>query len=163
MSETEFLFVIAQVAATFAGFSTLVVVVRQDPRRAYGELVTARLISMLQRSLITILFCFVPFLPRYAGLPAVYSWRLSARMFFVAWRIFYFHTLYRLRGVFARVRRSHRWPVLGVDPIAMAALALGSFGFLGSSIGVVYLCCTLTMLYICGFLFLQQVRALNVE
>jgi len=165
MSETEFLFAIAQVAATFAGFSTLVVVVRQDARRTRGALVTARLISMLQRSLITILSCFVPFLPRYAGLSAIYSWRLSSGVFFVAWLIHYVHNLYRLRsqGVFAHLSGYNRWNVFVVDPVTMAALALGSVGFWGSNIEVVYLCCTLVMLYICGFLFLQQVKALNVD
>lgn len=165
MSETEFLFAIAQVAATFAGFSTLVVVLRQDPRRARGALVTARLVSMLQQSLITILFCFVPFLPRYAGLSAIYSWRLCSGLFFVVWLIHYIHNFYRLRGqgVLTHLSRSNRWNVFVVHPVAMAVLALGSFGLWGSSIGMVYLSCTLAMLYLCGFLFLQQVRALDVN
>jgi hypothetical protein len=165
MSETEFLFAIAQVAATFAGFSTLVVAIRQDPSKSRGGLVTARLISMLQQSLITILFCFVPFLPQHAGLSAIYSWRLSSGLFLVAWFIHYFHNLSSLRsqGIFAHLSRSNRWNVFVVHPIAMAALALGSFGLWGNKVGMVYLCCTLVMLYLCGFLFLQQVRALNVD
>jgi len=86
-------------------------------------------------------------------------------MFFVAWLIYYIHNLYRLssQGVFAHLSRFNRWNVFVVDPVTMAALALGSLGFWGSSIEVVYLCWTLVMLYICGFLFLQQVRALNVD
>jgi len=165
MSETEFLFAIAQVAATFAGFSTLIFVIRQEPRLARGALVTGRLISMLQQSLITILFCFIPFLPRYAGLSPLSSWQLSSGLFCIAWLIHYVHNLSRLwrEGLFHHLSRSNRWNVFIIHPLAMAALALGSCRVWGRETGLAYLCCTLTMLYLCGFLFLQQVRALNVD
>ena len=165
MSEAEFLFSVALVAATFAGFATLVVVIRQGPDRPNNALIARRLVTMLQQSLITILFCFIPFLPQYADLSPLSSWRLSSSLFCIAWLIHYVHNVNRLRkeGLLRQLSPSNRWHVYLVHPMAIAALALGSFGVWGRQGGLVYLCCALTMLYLCGFLFLQQVRALNIE
>ena len=85
MVEADFLFTIAEVAAAFAGFSTLVVVVARRSRDTTGRLATTRLTNMLRLSLLVILFSLVPYLPTYSGLSKIGAWRVSSGLFATLW------------------------------------------------------------------------------
>lgn len=162
MAETDFLFTVAEVAATFAGFSTLVVVVQQQFSGGGSALVAARLISMLSQSLLAILFCLLPFLPEYAGLSTSASWRLSSGLFCLAWLAYYLNILLRIRarGIFSAMSIMNRLNVFATHPVAIVVLGLGALGLWNHHTGLVYLCCILGLLALCGFLFLQQVLAI---
>ena len=162
MVEADFLFTVAEVAAAFVGFSTLVVVVQQRLTGTRVALVTTRLMAMLRQSLMAILFCFVPFLPEYAGLSSAAAWRLSSALFCFVWLIYYIGILLsaRAQGYHPGSSTVNRVNVFAVHPLAIVALGLGALGLWGDKAGLVYLCCILGILYLCGFLFLQQVAAI---
>jgi hypothetical protein len=157
--EAEFLFSVAEIAATFAGFATLIVVVAERLSGEQSQLVSRRFISMLAQSLIVIFFSLFPYLPLYAELPATAAWRLSSGVFAMAWLAYW---VTNIRGYPLSVRNSllstgNKLHILVVHPAGIAAGVLGAVGVWGERTGLVYLCAILTMLYLCGYLFLQQV------
>jgi hypothetical protein len=156
--EADFLFTVAEVAAAFAGFSTLVVVVAQRSRNVRGELATAKLTNMLRLSLLVILFSLVPYLPLYFGASEIKAWRISSGLFAFLWLVYFLDCLRR-----AVPTRFHGFGLVnkinffGVEGLAILALVAGAFGAWRSHTGFVYLSSLLAMLYISGWLFLQQV------
>lgn len=121
--------------------------------------------GMLRLSLLAIVSCLVPFLPAYAGLPDVVAWRLSSGFFGLGWLIYYVYIVITLRGqgLLPRVSLLNRINLVGVHPSAVLSLMLGAFGLWGERTSLVYLSCILVILYLCGFLFLQQVTAISEE
>ena len=159
MVEADYLFTIAEVAAAFAGFSTLVVVVAQRSRVGTGELSTIRLTNMLRLSLLVILFSLVPYLPMYSGISSVGAWRISSGLFAALW-FMYMAYGFRHMVLDETLRRASRIDKINffvIETLAVLALAGGALGAWGDQIGLVYLTCLLVMLYISGWLFLEQV------
>ncbi len=133
MDEAEFLFTIAEVAAAFAGFSTLVVVVAQRSRYSTSGLSTVRLTNMLRLSLLVILFSLVPYLPMYLGVAEIDAWRISSGLFALLWLAYFLDCLRRavptrFRG-FGLVNRIN---FFGVESLAILALLAGTIGLLSS-------------------------------
>ena len=162
-TDSDFLFIVAQIAATFAGFSTLVVVVSQRLSGTRSRLVTIRLLLMLRLSIIAIMFCLVPFLFERAGSTGQVPWRLSSAFLAAAWLTHCgstVHTFHRA-GLLAQLSLLNRINLFAIQPAAIIALGLGVLGIWGRFIAVVYLGAILCMLSICGFLFFQQVAALS--
>ena len=159
MVEADFLFTIAEVAAAFAGFSTLVVVVARRSRDISGRLATTRLTNMLRLSLLVILFSLVPYLPTYSGLSKIGAWRVSSGLFAVLWLAYIAYGLRHmvLDGTLRRASRVDKFNFFVVETLAVLALAGGALGAWGDRTSLVYLTCLLAMLYISGWLFLEQV------
>ena len=159
MVEADFLFTIAEVAAAFAGFSTLVVVVAQRSRDSTSELSTVRLTNMLRLSLLVILFSLVPYLPTYSGISRVGAWRISSGLFAALWLAYIAYGLRHmvLDGTLRLASRVDKINFFVVETLAVFALAGGALGAWGDQTGLVYLTCLLVMLYISGWLFLEQV------
>ncbi len=156
MVEADFLFTIAEVAAAFAGFSTLVVVVAQRSRK--GLVAAIRLTNMLRLSLLVILFSLVPYLPVYFGGSAIGAWRISSGLFALLWLAYLLAGLRQaLPHGFRGYSLLNKINFFGVEALAILALFGGAFGAWRSETAFVYLCCLLAMLYISGWLFLQQV------
>ena len=165
MEASDYLFTIAEVAAAFAGFSTLVVIVAQRLSGIRSERGALALVNMLRLSLLVILFALFPYLPNYSGLTDLQAWRVSSALFALGWLIYLIGGVpWMLAG---RMLPSLTWVnklnVFVVEPGAVVALALGAFGTWGAQTGLVYLSCLLIMLYVAGWLFLQQVVAIARE
>jgi hypothetical protein len=156
--EADFLFTIAEVAAAFAGFSTLVVVVAQRSRKGRAELAAIRLTNMLRLSLLVILFSLVPYLPAYLGGSVIGAWRISSGLFALLWLAYFLAGLRQsLPHGFRGYTLLNKINFFGVEALAILALFGGAFGAWRSETAFVYLCCLLAMLYVSGWLFLQQV------
>jgi hypothetical protein len=161
----DYLFAIAEIAAAFAGFSTLVVIVAQRLSGVRSEFGALALVNMLRLSLLVILFSLFPYLPNYSGASDLQAWRISSAFFALGWFVY-------LLGVFQVVSIRRALPVLSwvnkfnlfvAEPGATLALAAGAFGAWGSQTGLVYLSCLLVMLSAAGWLFLEQVVAIARE
>ena len=160
MVEADFLFTIAEVAAAFAGFSTLVVVVARGSHDT-SEVASARLTNMLRLSLLVILFSFVPYLPAYVGASEASAWRISSGLFALLWLSYLVYSLRDMVRFRGRVGVVNKINFFGVEPVAILVLTAGAFGLWRSYIGFVYLSSLLAMLYVSGFLFLQQVNEIS--
>ena len=85
MSDTDFLFTVAEVAVTLAGFAGLVSVIAQRPAGRFADLAAHRLRTMLLYSLTATVFSLIPYLFLRAGLGDELSWRMCSAGFFAAW------------------------------------------------------------------------------
>ena len=158
MFDADFLFVIAEIAAAFAGFSTLVVVVSQG-RGSAGTASGHRLVSMLRLSLLVILCSLIPYLPSRLGLAEASAWRLSSGFFAILWVVYYVSGLRLLGPKAGRLHASliNKINFFGVETLAILGLAAGALGAWGNQVAFVYLCSLLAMLYVSGWLFLELV------
>jgi len=74
MDVVSALLVVAQIAATFAGFTALLSLIRRE--RGHDELVLAnfRVMMMIEQSMITLFLCFVPVLLLQTGIVEIQVW-----------------------------------------------------------------------------------------
>jgi hypothetical protein len=76
MTGTDALTTIAQVSATLAGFSGIIVAVRQRGLAAWETHHLYMFRLMLLVSLVTVLFALIPFAPYHLGMPEKVTWRV---------------------------------------------------------------------------------------
>lgn len=163
MPESDFLFTVAEIAAAFAGFSTLIVVVSERLSGTRGETVAYRLRLMLILCLITILFCLFPYLPIRFGLSSSAAWQVSSGAFGIVWFGYWclaFRAI-RERGLVRDLTRFNRFNLYGIHPAMVVVLLFSCAGLAGAFALPLYLLSVLVMLGQSGVLFLEQVWALG--
>ena len=157
MVDSDFLYAVAQVGATYAGFSTLVAIV------AYrGEIgaIPARIYYMLMLSLIVIMSSFLPQIIQYFGADSELSWRIASALYAAAWAGYWINAIFTIGKRFSsqsELRLLNKLNTYALHPAAICVLLLGAFGLWGRLTGAVYATALFVMLYMSAYLFLQIV------
>lgn len=160
MIDPEFLYAVAQVGATYAGFSTLVAVVahRRDTGRIPGLIY-----YMLLLSIIVVAFSFVPAVVQNYGATESVSWKVSSALYGLVWSAYWINALITLKSRFrigSDLRFLNKLHTYLVHPSAIIMLFSGAFGVWGKSTGAVYATALFIMLYMSAYLFLQIITGL---
>lgn len=155
----EFLYAVAQVGATYAGFSTLVAVVAYK-----GETgpIPARIYYMLLLSLMVVLAAFLPLLIQYFELAPESAWRIASGSYALAWGSYWVNAIRTIRSRFGSWRRLsflNRFNTYAVHPASVVVLVLGSIGIWGELVSAVYATTLFVMLYMSAYLFFQVVMS----
>ena len=158
MIEPDFLYIIAEVGAAFAGFSTLVAIIGN---RGF---VTAQVVSMLMLSVLVVLFALLPSLPAF-DLADTGTWRVVSGLYAVSWAIYWVNVLHGFRtyryGVgFAELAWTNRINAFVVHPGSIAMLIGTAIGLFGDAAASVYTAALFVMLAMSGFLFVQLTHTL---
>lgn len=160
MIDAEFLYAVAQVGVTYAGFSTLVTVVayRRDIRT-----LPARIYYMLLLSIIVIAFAFVPVIVRAYDIGDSLGWRISSGLFGAVWGLYWIHAIATLRNrfpVWESLSFLNKANTVVFHPGGAIVLLLGAFGLWGERTAAVYVTALFVMLYMSAYLFLQVIVGL---
>jgi hypothetical protein len=158
--DPDFLYTVAQVGVTYAGFSTLVTVVAY--RRNIG-VVAARIYYMLLLSIIVISFAFVPVIIQAYDVNDTISWRVSSGLFGATWGVYWINALVKLRTrfrVWDTLSAINKLNTVVVHPGSVVCLFLGSIGVWGIYTSAVYVTALFMMLYMSALLFLQIIIGL---
>jgi hypothetical protein len=155
----EFLYAVAQVGATYAGFSTLVAVVAYK-----GETgpIPARIYYMLLLSLMVVLASFLPLLVQYFGLIQESAWRIASGVYAVAWGSYWVNAIRTIRSRFGSIEGLsflNRFNTYVVHPVSVSVLVLGFIGAWGGQVSAVYATTLFVMLYMSAYLFFQIVMS----
>lgn len=153
----EFLYAVAQVGATYAGFSTLVAVVAYK-----GETgpIPARIYYMLLLSLMVVLASFLPLLVQYFGTNHEFAWRIACGFYALAWGSYWINAIRTISRRFGSIKRLsflNRFNTYVVHPVSVAVLVLGLIGAWGDWVSAVYATTLFVMLYMSAYLFFQIV------
>ena len=158
--DPEFLYAVAQVGATYAGFSTLVAVVAY--RRDTGP-IPSRIYYMLLLSIIVVAFSFVPALVQSYEATEAAAWKIASALYSLVWGAYWINALITLRSRF-RIGRDlsflNKLNTYLIHPSAIIVLLLGAIGVWGNSTGAVYVTALFIMLYMSAYLFLQIIIGL---
>ena len=160
MVDPDFLYTVAQVGVTYAGFSTLVTVVAY--RRNMGAM-PARIYYMLLLSIIVISFAFVPVVIQTYEVSETIAWRVSSGLFGAAWGAYWINAIVTLRTrfrVWETLSTTNKLNTAVMHPGSIICLFLGSFGVWGMYTSAVYVTALFIMLYMSAFLFLQIIIGL---
>jgi len=155
MIDTEFLYAVAQVGVTYAGFSTLVTVVayRRDNRT-----LPARIYYMLLLSIIVVAFSLVPAVCQAYQLSEAVNWRISSGLFGVAWGAYWINAIVTLKKrfpVWDSLTLLNKANTAVIHPASASVLLLGASGLWGQLTAAVYATGLLVMLFMSAYLFLQ--------
>ena len=153
MDSRDLLLTIAEVAIAFAGFASLAAVVATTSERS-ARMNAMRFRTLLQNSITTVAFCFVPFVPPHYGFSTNASWGVSSLL--LAAVVAAEHLLFiRLYGgsnpTAASARVIALWQFLAWLPVVLAIL--GPLG-VGSIVGN-YILALLTLLAASALSFLR--------
>lgn len=153
----EFLYSVAQVGATYAGFSTLVAVVAYK-----GETgpIPARIYYMLLLSLTVVLASFLPLLIQYFQIAPELAWRLASGLYALAWGSYWINAIRSIKSRFGSIKSLsflNKFNTYVVHPASIAVLVLGLIGALGDLVGAAYATTLFVMLYMSAYLFFQIV------
>ena len=160
MIDPEFLYAVAQVGATYAGFSTLVAVVAH--RRDMGP-IPSRIYFMLLLSIIVVAFSFVPAVVQNYGATESEAWKVASALYGFVWGAYWINALVSLKtrfpvqGDLSLLNKLHTYLL---HPGAIIMLFLGALGLWGTVIGAVYATALFIMLYMSAYLFLQIITGL---
>lgn len=160
MVDPDFLYTVAQVGVTYAGFSTLVTVVAY---RRDMSVVPARIYYMLMLSVIVISFAFVPVVIQSYDVSETTAWRVSSGLFGAAWGVYWINAIVKLRTrfrVWKTLSTINKLNTAVVHPASIVCLFLGSFGVWGMYTSAVYVTALFIMLYMSALLFLQIIIGL---
>ena len=159
MQDFDFLFIVAEVAVTLAGFAGLVTIIAQrlSSGESHAGVEAHQLRAMLIGSLLTAGFALFPYLPIRLGLPTDIAFRLSSFCFLVAWIAALAAAWPTVRSLRASGEYASPPPLfyvnMAVHGSSVVALALASAGVFGPAAGAAYLCALFASLYISGSLF----------
>ena len=160
MVDPDFLYTVAQVGVTYAGFSTLVTVVAY--RRNMGA-VPARIYYMLLLSIILISFALVPVVIQTYNVNENLAWKVSSGLFAVAWGAYWINAIVKLRTrfkVWDTLSTTNKVNTAVIHPASVICLLLGTFGVWEKYTSAVYVTALFIMLYMSAFLFLQIITGL---
>jgi len=158
--DPDFLYTVAQVGVTYAGFSTLVTVV------AYGRdtgAMPARIYYMLLLSIIVIAFAFVPVVIQAYDVSEALAWRMSSGLFGIVWGAYWINAIVKLKTrfqVWDTLSTLNKLHTVVLHPGSATCLLLGIFGLWGTYTPAVYVTMLFIMLYMSAFLFLQIITDL---
>lgn len=160
MVDAEFLYAVAQVGVTYAGFSTLVTIVAY--RRQFGA-IPARLYYMLLLSIIVIAFAFVPIVFRAYKIDESVAWSVSSGLFGVVWAAYWANAILTLRSrfpVWRDLSLLNKINTTVIHPGSAAMLVLGALGVWDTFTEAVYISALFVMLSMSAYLFLQIIVGL---
>jgi len=164
MMHTDFLFAVAEVGATYAGFSTLVAVVAY---RMGGSPIPARIYYMLLLSLMVVAFAFVPAVIQFYGASELTAWKTASILYALVWISYWATGRWRMRRSvqfnFSSMTLLNKLNSYVIHPIAIGALLLSGLGVWGQLVGAVYTTVLFVNLYFSAFLFLQVVAGILGE
>ena len=154
---SDFLFIVAEIAAAFAGFASLAAVISQrresgDPR---STLDFRTLQNVLMLSLMTVAFALMPSLLERQNLAPATVWRIAAGVYVAGVSVYVWYFLQRIMNAYGGVGRE--LPRSFIINIAFV------FASIGSQIGVMggfapastYLLAISVVLYCAGFGFVR--------
>ena len=162
MVDYEFLYSLAEVAAAFAGFSTLISFVAA---RKISSLEPSRIIAMLALSIMVVLFSLIPSLLVQYQLDQSTSWQVLCALYAATW-LFYFAGIVnnlRVGGLGASIKSLpllNKLNTFGVHPISILALALGALRIIDTPASWLYVTGLFVMLFLSAQLFIQIVISL---
>jgi len=155
--DPDFLYTVAQVGVTYAGFSTLVTVIayRRDMKA-----LPARIYYMLLLSVIVITCALLPTIFLAYELSDSTAWQTSSGFFGVVWCAYWINAIVKLKTRF-RVWDSlallNKINTAVVHPAAIILLFAGAVGLWGKFTEAVYVTALFIMLYMSAYLFLQVI------
>lgn len=166
MTPEETLPIIAQLAATFAGFTALVSVVDQGQGGRWAKISIWRILQMLSISLGLIFLCFVPSLLSSLEVPADRVWWLANAVFVAA-------TVVRFSSIVSNVRKlgeqrarlNHTVFVtaMGATTIPPLLSLLGLIGLLKVDLAGLYLLGMLGQLLAAAVIFFALISQLDQD
>ena len=161
--DQNFLYTLAEIAAAFAGFSTLVAFIAA---RQISDLEPTRVIAMLSLSIMVVVFCLLPALPQMYGLPASTYWYFLCGFYASIWACYYAGILRNLRhggpdAGFGALPFLNKLNTFCIHPLSIAAMAFGASGTTGLHPALVYVTGLFVMLILSAQLFIQIVLSLT--
>lgn len=158
--------IIAQLAATFAGFTALVSVVDQGQGGRWAKISIWRILQMLSISLGLIFLCFVPSLLASLGVPPGRVWWLANAVFVVTAVVRLSSILHRVRKLGEqRARLNHTVFVTAIGATTMPPLAslAGVIGLLKVDLAGLYLLGMLAQLLAAAVVFFALISQLDQD
>ena len=155
MVDSDFLYTVAQVGVTYAGFSTLVTVVAY---RSDMKAMPARIYYMLLLSIIVIASAFLPTILSAYELGESIAWQASSGLFGAVWFAYWINAIVKLRTrfrVWGSLTLLNKVNTAVVHPGAIILLLTGTLGIWGKFTDAVYVTALFIMLYMSAYLFLQ--------
>jgi hypothetical protein len=153
--DPDFLYTVAQVGVTYAGFSTLVTVVAY---RSDMKALPARIYYMLLLSVIVITCAFLPTIFLAYELSESTAWQASSGLFGAVWCAYWINAIVKLKTrfrVWGSLSLLNKVNTAVVHPAAIVLLFAGMIGLWGRFTEAVYVTALFIMLYMSAYLFLQ--------
>jgi hypothetical protein len=150
------LFILAEIAVAFAGFSSIVAALGQRSTRDHPRLDAFRLRGLLEVSLLVVAFSLVPYAVSSFSPDELIAWRLASGLFFAVatWHAFALIARGRsLAGI--RTPAGLRITIIALNLIPLALLVPAAGGIFGDRIPAIYLLCLLSYLLAGGIAFLR--------
>ncbi len=153
MNDSDFLFIVAEVAVAFAGFASIVAVLGQRATRDHPRLDAFRLRGLLECSLAVAAFSLLPYAIARSTGDEPLAWRLCAATFLVVGLLLIWSTGARRRSIEdIPVTAGIRVAILILYLAPLPALAAVSLGLAGPG---VYLLCLVSYLFAAGVGFFR--------
>jgi hypothetical protein len=153
--DPDFLYTVAQVGVTYAGFSTLVTVIAY---RSDMKALPARIYYMLLLSVIVIACAFLPTIFLAYELSESTAWQVSSGLFGAVWCAYWINAIVKLKTrfrVWGSLALLNKVNTAVVHPAAIVLLFAGMIGLWGKFTEAVYVTALFIMLYMSAYLFLQ--------
>jgi hypothetical protein len=169
LPESDFQFVIAEIAVALSGFAALVTVI--SGRLGSGEPGARReaqqLRAMLLTSLVTGFMALFPYVPLHAGISPEVSWRIASAAYLLAWGLMMALNASRV-GRLARtdgstgIRRfpASFWVNQAIQVGVISSLLAGAAGMWAKAVDTAYLGALLACLYVSGSIFFSLFASL---
>ena len=159
MQGADVLAIIAEIGAALAGFSGIVVALRQGSIERWSLAEVLRLRFMLYMSVFTFLFALLPFTPFYLGASPTFTWRLSSLALAIPFAGLL--GLYATRARPAQTGLDARWWVgyMSVGLVLVVLLLANAVGFLGGPSFGLYLVGLAGLLVFTTTVFVRMVLA----
>lgn len=157
----DYLYLIAELAAAFAGFTAIVSVLDSRSDSATRALDVLRLRAMLEASLCTIVLALLPTLLLQIGLEAT-TWRWACAIGTVTVAVLY--TAQMRRGFAREMRETPGYSLVfarflaGVGVVGLSCLVVGAFDVGAFGVGdprALYLVCATLLLSVAGLQFFR--------
>ena len=158
MTDSDFLFTVAEVGVAFAGFAGLVTILaRRMGQGTESQAEVHLLYRMLLVSMLTVAAALFPHLPLRFGASEPETWRIASGVFFAAWLLYFVNAV---RGILLNLDATS--PPGGrfllffnqiVHLGAGLALLTAAVGLWDTATPAVYLTALCAMLYMAGCLF----------
>ena len=163
MQGSDVLAIIAEIGAALAGFSGIVVALRQRSAEGWPVAEVLRLRFMLYMSVFTFLFALLPFAPFYLGAPSAFTWRLSSLALALAFGALL--VVYAARARPAQSGLDARWwyGYMSTGSTLVALLVANTAGLLGGPSFGLYLIGLFWLLLFTATVFVRMVLAPIVD
>jgi hypothetical protein len=159
--------VIAQIAATFAGFTALVSIVDQSQGGRWARISLWRVMTMLRMSLLILIMCLIPSVLSGLGFEDLLAWKIALALNLSLGTATLARSSRDIRSL-ARERsgqlnQSVRWVNMAVG-FAMIALQIAALtGLISLPLSGVYLLAMLSNLFMTSLIFFALIQQLDLQ